>query len=66
MLGQQQEADNFVEKHKLFISLTVGRGKHQLGKVIFNLAIGDFIKLGRVELVVLEINNAKKTQSVDF
>lgn len=53
MLAQQQEADNIVEKHKLFISLTAGRGKHQLGMSIFNLAIGDFIKLGRVELVVL-------------
>ena len=66
MLGQQKEADNFVEKHKLFISLTGRGGKHQLGNNIFILAIGDFIKLGRVELVVLEINNAKKTQSVDF
>jgi hypothetical protein len=38
-----------------------------LGTLFFyNSAIGDFIKLGRVELVVLEINNAKKTQSVDF
>lgn len=35
-------------------------------RLFYNLAIGDFIKLGRVELVVLEINNAKKTQSVDF
>jgi hypothetical protein len=33
---------------------------------MINVAIGDFIKLGRVELVVLEINNAQKTQSVDF
>jgi len=46
--------------------LTIGDQGHQLGMSFFIIAIGDFIKLGRVELVVLEISNAQKTESLDF
>ena len=53
MAGHGEESKKLIEKQKLFISLSRNQPGHRLRNSKCILEIGDFIKLGRVEMVVL-------------